>query len=336
MRRRSALFHASDHHHRADTCEQLVAAAAAGELRLEALVRGSYPGRPMPHGVLSQVSSIGFWDAAHDQTWGLCEHRNEGIEITYLDNGRLGFVVDGRSYRLSPGHLTITRPWQPHSVGGPQVGASRLYWLILDLGVRQPHQPWRWPPWLVLAPADIKDLTVLLRENEHPVWPGTPGIGRCFADIGNLIESAPAGRLPVSRLTLRVNELLVCLLELLRAENPPCKVSLTHGERSVAMFLERLKRELHEPWTLELMAGKTGLARTRFAHHCRKLTNLSPMGYLQQLRVEKAKRLLVGDRHTITGIAMDCGFASGAYFASVFRNQTQCSPREYRNATRKT
>jgi AraC-like DNA-binding protein len=33
---------------------------------------------------------------------------------------------------------------------------------------------------------------------------------------------------------------------------------------------------------------------------------------------------------------MDCGFASGAYFASVFRNQTQCSPREYRNATRKT
>ena len=321
--------------HRADTCDPLVAAVAADELRLQALVRGTYPGRPMPNGVLPQVNSIGFWDAASDQKWGLGEHRNEGIEITYLDNGRLGFIVDGKPYSLAPGHLTITRPWQPHSVGSPEVGASRLYWMILDLGVRQPHQTWKWPPWMVLAPADIKQLTALLRENEQPVWPATSEIGRCFADIGQLIESSQNGPLPTSRLTLLANEVFVCLLELLRAQNPRRKVSLTLGERSVAMFLERLKHELGEPWTLELMAEKAGLARTRFAHHCRKLTNLSPMGYLQQQRVEKAKRLLVGGRHAITGIALDCGFASSAYFASVFRKHSHCSPREYRDAVKK-
>jgi AraC family L-rhamnose operon regulatory protein RhaS len=309
-----------------------VAAVAAGEMRLEALVRGSYPGRRMPDGVLPQVSTIGFWDAARDQTWGLGEHRNEGIEITYLDNGTLGFVVDGRSHPLSPGHLTITRPWQPHSVGNPEVAASRLYWLILDVGVRQPHQPWKWPPWLVLSPADIKDLTALLRENEHPVWPGTPEMGRCFADIGQLIESARPGALPVSRLTLLANEVFVCLLELLRAQNPLRKTSLMQGERSVAMFLERLENELHEPWTLELMARKSGLARTRFAHYCRKLTNLSPMEYLQRQRVEKARLLLAENRQSITHIALNCGFASSAYFASVFRQHVHCSPREYRDA----
>ncbi len=310
-----------------------MAAAAAGELRLEALVRGTYPGRPMPQGLLPQVCSIGFWDATHDQSWGLGEHRNEGVEITYLDNGRLGFVVDGRSFPLAPGHLTITRPWQPHRVGNPSVGASRLYWLILDLGVRQPHQAWRWPPWLVLAPADIKELTALLRENEHPVWPGSPEIGRCFAEIGQLIGSAKNGAVPASRLTLLVNELLVFLLDLLRTQNPPRKASLTLGERSVAMFLERLQRRLAEPWTLEEMAAQTGLARTRFAHHCRKLTNLTPMGYLQHLRVEKAKTLLVSSNDTITGIALDCGFASSAYFASVFRTLMQCSPSEFRAAS---
>jgi AraC family L-rhamnose operon regulatory protein RhaS len=327
---RSAIYHTADRTHRADTCEPLVAAAAAGELRLEALVRGTYPGRPMPHGVLPQVSSIGYWAAARDQTWGLGEHRNEGIEITYLDNGHLGFVVDGQSHPLAPGHLTITRPWQPHSVGSPEVGASRLYWMILDLGVRQPHQAWRWPPWLVLAPADLKDLTVLLRENEHPVWPGTPEIGRCFTAIGHLIATTTAATVPASRLTLLANELLVCLLELMRRQNPPRKASLTHGERSVAMFLERLEREAGEPWTLESMAERTGLARTRFAHHCRKLTNLAPMAYLQHLRVAMAKRLLDNPRRTITEIALDCGFASSAYFASVFRRHTQCSPRDYR------
>lgn len=305
---------------------------AAGEVRLEALVRGTYPGRSLPVGILPQVCSVGFWDAACDQTWGLAEHRNEGIEITYLDNGSLGFVVDGRSRPLSPGNLTITRPWQPHSVGSPDVAASRLYWLILDVGVRQPHQTWKWPPWLVLAPADIKDLTALLRENEQPVWPGTPEIGRCFAGIGQLIESSRSDSLPSSRLTLLVNEVFVCLLELLRAQKPPRKTSLMLGERSVSMFLKRLDNELHEPWTLELMAEKSGLARTRFAHYCRKLTNLSPMEYLQRQRVERAKLLLAGSGQSITEIALNCGFASSAYFASVFRRHAHCSPREYRDA----
>jgi AraC family L-rhamnose operon regulatory protein RhaS len=309
----------------------LVAAVAAGEMRLEALVRGNYPGRAMPNGVLPQVSTIGFWDAPRDQAWGLGEHRNEGIEITYLDNGSLGFVVDGRSRTLSPGHLTITRPWQPHSVGNPDVAASRLYWLILDVGVRQPHQSWKWPPWLVLAPGELKELTALLRENEQPVWPGTPEIGRCFSDIGRLIESSRRGPLPVSRLTLLANEVFVCLLELLRAQRPSRKSSLMLGERSVAMFLKRMESELHEPWTLELMAQKSGLARTRFAHYCRKLTNLSPMDYLQRQRVEKARVLLADKRQSITEIALACGFASGAYFSSVFRRHFDCSPSAYRD-----
>jgi AraC-like DNA-binding protein len=332
MSKRSVIFHGSDETHHADNCEPLVAAVKAGEVRLEALVRGSYPGRRLPAGILPQVSTVGFWDAARDQAWGLGEHRNEGIEITYLDNGSLGFVADGQSHSLKAGQLTITRPWQPHSVGNPDVAASRLYWLILDVGVRQPHQPWQWPSWLVLSPADLKELTALLRENEQPVWPGTSAIGRCFRDIGQLIASSRSGELPVSRLTLLANEVFVCLLDLLRAQAPARKTSLTLGERSVAIFLERMKNELHEPWTLDLMAERSGLARTRFAHHCRKLTNLSPMEYLQRQRVEKAKRLLADTEQSMTEIALECGFASGAYFASVFRRHAHCSPREFRDA----
>ncbi len=332
MRRRSAIFHGDDEMHHADTCESLVAAVAAGEVRLEALVRGNYPGRRLPDGVLPQVSSMGFWDAARDQAWGLGEHRNEGIEITYLDNGSLGFFIDGSSRSLRPGQLTITRPWQPHSVGDPNVAASRLFWLILDVGVRQPHQSWKWPPWLVLAPADIRELTALLRENEQPVWPGTPEIARCFTDLGQLTMTSRCGSLPVSRLTLLVNEVFVCLLELLRAQMLPRKSSLTLGERSVAMFLKRMNDELHQPWTLDLMARKSGLARTRFAHHCRKLTNLPPMEYLQRQRVEKARVMLADRRQSITEIALNCGFTTGAYFSSVFRRHFHCSPREYRDA----
>ncbi len=324
------MFDAGDERFQADTCAALITAQAAGEVTLMAVVRGTYPGRRLPQGVLPQVSTLGYWDAAHDQVWGLGEHRNEGIEITYLANGHLGFRADGQPFELGPGSLTITRPWQPHSVGNPLVTSSRLYWLILDVGVRQPHQAWRWPSWLVLSPSDLRELTALLRENEHPVWDGTPEIERCFALIGNLVGLSQTGDPPASRLALAVNELLVCLHELLRSENPPRRVSLTLGERSVAMFLERLRDELAEPWTLEIMAERTGLGRTRFAHHCRKLTNMAPMAYLQHLRVELARHKLAETRDPVTNIALDCGFGSSAYFSSVFRGAVQCTPREYR------
>ncbi len=321
---------AGDERYRADTCTELIAAREAGKVEFRALARGSYPGRRLPAGVLPQVSTVGYWDAAHDQTWGLAEHRNEGIEITYLANGRLGFRVDGTVYPLGPGDLTITRPWQPHSVGDPLVASSRLYWLILDVGVRQPHQAWRWPSWLVLSNADLRDLTDLLRGNEHPVWAGTPEIDRCFAELGRLLDAAQSGEPPATRLALAINELLVCVHELLRAHNPPRKSGLTLGERSVAMFLEYLRGRLADPWTLDAMAERTGLGRTRFAHHCRKLTNLAPMALLQHLRVEAAKSLLTNTADSITSVALDCGFGSSAYFSSVFHSVVHCTPREFR------
>jgi AraC family L-rhamnose operon regulatory protein RhaS len=102
------------------------------------------------------------------------------------------------------------------------------------------------------------------------------------------------------------------------------------------MFLDRMREELAEPWTLEIMAERAGLGRTRFAHYCRKLTNLAPMAYLQHLRVERAKHLLVKSTISLTEIALDCGFGSSSYFSSVFRSAVQCSPREFRETRRKT
>ena len=102
-------------------------------------------------GTLSGLKTVGFWDADHDQAWGLDWHRNEGLELTFLETGTLAFSVDATRCQLHPNDLTITRPWQPHRVGNPAVSAGRLHWLILDLGVRRPHQTWQWPKWLILT-----------------------------------------------------------------------------------------------------------------------------------------------------------------------------------------
>src|SRR5215469_10525133 len=312
----------------ADTCEPLREAVARQEVSFAALARGAYPGRRLAANSLPNVMSIGYWDARHDQRWGLAWHRNEGIEITYLARGKMAFAVDRTDYHLSRGHLTVTRPWQLHRVGNPFVAACRLHWIILDLGIRRPHQEWVWPDWLVMSKPDLRELTRLLQHNEQPVWHADARVERCFEKIGSSLERS---RSQESRLRLHLNELFLELLELLRKQNLELDKTLSSRRRSVELFLSSLSDQIEHPWTLESMAEHCGLGRTRFTHYCYELTNMPPLEYLNRCRIERACRLLsINHEKTVTDIAFECGFSSSQYFATVFRRYRRVAPNLFR------
>jgi len=323
------IFHHDDEIHASDTCEPLAAAARRGDLRFHALARGDYPGEPLPEDAVPQVSSIGCWDAEKPQQWGLLEHRNEGIELAYLESGSLDFHIAGEWHPLQRGDFTVTRPWQAHCLGRPRIGASRLHWIILDVGVRHPHQPWSWPSWLALTPRDLEELTAMLRQNEQPVWHATEEVGRCFRDISALLERRP----PTlgSRLAVLISELLICLLETLRQRGVKREDELISSERSVRLFLAKLPQQLHSMWTLDNMAQAAGLQRSQFASYCKRLTNQTPLQHLTWLRVERAKTIL-GDEPelSLAAISERCGFSGVRYFSSVFQRETGLSPGAWR------
>jgi len=131
--------------YRPDTCLPLKLAIEGGKVQLTAVVHGDYPGTRLPHNVLPELRTAGYWNATCKQDWGLDWHRNEGIKLTALHGGKVEFAVRGTEFTLHPGDFTITRPWQEHRVGVPHLGPSRLSWLILDVGVRHPNQSWVWP-----------------------------------------------------------------------------------------------------------------------------------------------------------------------------------------------
>jgi AraC family L-rhamnose operon regulatory protein RhaS len=332
MNARPAVFAAGRRVFRADTCETVRRAAERGEIALRALAHGSYPGRRLAPQTLPEVCSVGYWDVPRAASWGLDWHRNEGIEFTYVSRGRTAFAVEGRESMLRRGHLTVTRPWQTHRVGNPNVGASRLHWLILDVGVRRPHQPWRWPDWLVCSPADLRSLTTLLRHNEQAVWAVGEAVGSAFERIAAAVDGW-SGPSPETRIKLEINGLLVALHEILTRRRVPLDRRLIRAERTVRMFLADLARDPAGPWTLDSMAEECGLGRTRFAHYCRQIANTTALEYLARCRVEAAARLLrARPGMSVTEVALASGFSSSQYFATVFRKFLGRSPREVRKA----
>ena len=314
----------------ADTCKPLVDAWNAGAVNLEAWARHHYPGYKMPDNILPNVNSLGYWDAQHEQDWGLDWHRNEGIEITFLESGTVPFSLGDQAFDLYPNDLTITRPWQPHKVGNPHIGAGKLHWVILDVEVRHPHQEWCWPSWVLLNRQDKEELTKMLRQNEQPIWKANAAIKKCFQKIAGLI-TADHTMEGESWVYIYLNELLMHLLTLFRQGAFSYDEALTESVRTVELFIHTLRNNFTDPWTLPLMAENCHMGITRFVHYFKQLTNSTPMGYLNSVRLKEANKLLCSEPFkNINQIGYQCGFSSSQYFATAFKKEFGNSPHAHR------
>jgi len=313
----------------ADTCLPLIDAFQRKKLKFKALARHTYPGDRLDENTLG-LNSIGYWDANEPQDWGLDWHRNEGIEFHFLESGIMPYSQENKEVILTPNHLTITRPWEAHKVGNPHIGMGKFYWVIIDLGVRRPHQDWVWPDWITLTKDDLAQLTTMLRHNEKSILKTDQRVRDCFKRINMAVNTDKNGS-NASRIRLLINYLLILILDLLKTENIVLNEALTDSSRSVQYFLKELEKKLPENWTIEDMAQSAGVGLTRFTHHCKQLTNLTPMRYLNIRRLEMAKNILK-DRPelTVSEVAYTCGFTTSQYFSTVFKKHEKCSPNEYR------
>lgn len=313
-----------------DRCEPLERAASSGQLKMKALRRADYPGLDLPDNVLPSVYSIGYWDAKMNQNWGLDWHRNEGIEFSFLASGNITFSRSEKQYELVSGDFTIMRPWQLHKLGSSNVTISKLYWIIIDVGVRQPHQDWKWPDWIILAKEDLDFLTKVLRQNEIPVWKTNKKIRNNFIELGKCLDNCDT-TIPHSKLNILINELLLELVDLFKKGNVFLDESLIINKRTVAIFLNHLEADFRRYWSLENMAEHCGLGMTSLSKYCKELTNMSPSNYLIKLRLEAAaKQLKCDESQSISEVCYDCGFSSSRYFATAFKKRYKCSPSKYK------
>jgi AraC-like DNA-binding protein len=81
---------------------------------------------------------------------------------------------------------------------------------------------------------------------------------------------------------------------------------------------------------LARVAAVCGLSTSRFAHAFKASVGMAPHKWLLLRRVERAKKLLQRGRHTLSDIALACGFADQSHFTRVFRRATGATPGEWK------
>lgn len=78
------------------------------------------------------------------------------------------------------------------------------------------------------------------------------------------------------------------------------------------------------------MTRRSGLSARAFERRFRRATGCSPIGYVQRLRVEEAKRRLEQSRLSVDQIGWDVGYQDAAAFRRLFKRIARVTPGAYR------
>lgn len=102
---------------------------------------------------------------------------------------------------------------------------------------------------------------------------------------------------------------------------------------SIDRLIIQLNQRYMDDWTVTSMADYCKLSESYFAHTFKNRMQISPMRFLNELRIEKAKELLSSNNMSIATAASLVGFEDPLYFSRVFKKMTGIAPQNFFNIT---
>jgi YesN/AraC family two-component response regulator len=108
----------------------------------------------------------------------------------------------------------------------------------------------------------------------------------------------------------------------------PAGVDIPANLLRVVSYIEK---HLAEPLTINMLADEAGISRFHFCRVFKKTMGMSPISFLAQMRVERAKALL-RKSIPVSTVALKAGFNDLSNFNRQFKKQTGLTPSAYRDS----
>ena len=91
--------------------------------------------------------------------------------------------------------------------------------------------------------------------------------------------------------------------------------------RRISMAIGRLRENLHQPLRIEDMADDLGMSISGFHHQFKSVTAMSPLQYHKQIRLQEARRLMLGEDMDAASAGFQVGYEDPAYFSRDYKKQ---------------
>lgn len=121
-----------------------------------------------------------------------------------------------------------------------------------------------------------------------------------------------------------------------RVRNPsdrqrlPLRARLGVQNSKVLTIIELMEANLAEPLSLLEIADHVGLSRRQIERLFRQEMGRSPARYYLEIRLDRARHLLIQSSMPVVEVAVACGFVSASHFSKCYRELYSRSPQQER------
>ncbi|MEG4574097.1 AraC family transcriptional regulator [Microcoleus sp. N3A4] len=94
-----------------------------------------------------------------------------------------------------------------------------------------------------------------------------------------------------------------------------CHIAVLGGStHQIARAVDRLRKDFNEPLRIESIARELGMSVSGFHHHFKSVTAMSPLQFQKQLRLQEARRLMLGENLDASSAAYRVGYDDASHF----------------------
>jgi len=110
----------------------------------------------------------------------------------------------------------------------------------------------------------------------------------------------------------------------------PTRIGVRHPKLS--MVIQMMEANIEEPISPSILAKEVGMSTRQLERLFRRYLNRSPKRYYMELRLQKARNLLMQTDMSVINVALACGFASPSHFSKCYRAHYETTPYRERGA----
>ncbi|MFC5529684.1 AraC family transcriptional regulator [Cohnella yongneupensis] len=246
-------------------------------------------------------------------------HYHECLEVCIVLDHEVEYRFGDTVYHGEAGDIFVCRPFEPHWGIAKEADAD---WILL-----------------LFSPSAVQSIPggSTLLSPFYTQWLSVPKIPR-HAPQAALIRKAAEEAVLLHKQggaiseALRFKHLIDVLLLIYDYADKEGNRNLDRFEMDgVLKAIQHILTHSKEDVDGDSLIKASGLRKSVFYRAFRELTGVSPLLFLQRLRIQFAMDLLVRSAHrTVLQIAEDCGFQSLRTFNNQFKSYTGVSPRIYR------
>lgn len=223
-----------------------------------------------------------------------------------------------------------TGVFESHEVGKKSINGATIILLLPGMWHRyKPEKNEGWEEcWVVFngaVPRRLLGTKILNAETPLYSVRGNEQIASLFLRMEESIRHAPVGYLP------RISMGILQILAELQAHSKAQIFNGSHVENSIVQARIQMMKQLDGTINVRKMAQDLNVGYSWFRHKFKEFSGLPPNQYHMQLRINKAKRLLLGTDLSIKQIATSIGFSSEFYFSRTFKKVTGITASAFRD-----